>query len=1020
MTNTNRLFTRARKRVLSLAPLLIAACNGIEGDDLAAHPDEAPAVSAGAQGLTVYPPGRGAQTISNGRVVASIDPATGRLTVGQVGKQPFVLERTAVDRRVLCVARERQPESCVDDWPQAWASVSVSRQDGPSPCVTSVYSNPRFGFNFPWPGVPRPSLMVAWQVCAIAGTDEVRVRLSALGETSGQYIERLAFPFPPTLSPRQHGYAVAPINNGTMFPTGWITAEPTWSMGTAFHWEADAQGRAFTLPFFGVVEGDGRALLVEVRTEADAFLQVHQEPGDAARINAGFRSSLDRFAAGGTRELVLVPFEAASYNDFAARYRDRALATGRHVSLAEKRALRPQVGNLIGGAQISALAEFNRVQRPSIPAEQHVQYTFADMQRLLAAAAQQPQSPIRRGILQVDGWGQRGYDNLHPDVIVPPGQCMPRPGGARDCGASALAGGYAGLEALTEAVQEMPGASFSLELHDNYRDFYEDAQSFGQGELALVDRLGGQPRFDLWDGGPSRLLCASRALPFLERNYDELARRGIEPEFSYLDVFTAVGAEECHAGQHRMRRAESLAHRRGLFGALADRGISSSSEEPADFAVRDIDHAFWAWHQGHMRRSPGLDPGSARALGALGFNTPLGVPIPLFELVYHDALIIPWAILTGDFGENMMRGWVTAGIPAVNIGDLAYPAPRAEMRTLMRLNRALATRAMRSHRYLDDRFMEQQVEFDDGSRTSADADASTIASAGVVAIPERRIGGLYRVVPTVTASRIHGACLELSLRWRTEHDLRGLPPHRVFLHVVDRQTPWLPRANADHDPPTPTTQWNAGTVTNDPAITLCGSPTRPPQAGEEYAVIAGLYDGTAPSRLPIVTERDDLSFLVGTLAVDAGGRWAFRPRPVVGEARLVLARVSGDRTVEIMTEWYVGADVPPGNMIFIHVVDAAGSIVINGDYRPQRAPDSWVYLARRREQRRVLTFSADRIPGTYTVVTGMYNPTTGARVPFESADASASFRLARLTLTAGPNGAIGRLQACPAGMPSCP
>lgn len=76
-----------------------------------------------------------------------------------------------------------------------------------------------------------------------------------------------------------------------------------------------------------------------------------------------------------------------------------------------------------------------------------------------------------------------------------------------------------------------------------------------------------------------------------------------------------------------MSRQDCLDYRNACFHYLNSINILPSSEEVSDFSMRSLVFSHYAPYQFMMSA-----PDSPR----------LGIPVPLFNLVYHDCLIIPW------------------------------------------------------------------------------------------------------------------------------------------------------------------------------------------------------------------------------------------------------------------------------------------------------------------------------------------------------------------------------------------
>jgi hypothetical protein len=82
-----------------------------------------------------------------------------------------------------------------------------------------------------------------------------------------------------------------------------------------------------------------------------------------------------------------------------------------------------------------------------------------------------------------------------------------------------------------------------------------------------------------------------------------------------------------------------------------------SSEEAADWAIPHLDLVHHAPHA--------LDPNP-------GQGPAVGIPVPLYSLVYHDALFVPWSLGKGAWGIpdadlGFLYGLGNAGLPYLSI-----------------------------------------------------------------------------------------------------------------------------------------------------------------------------------------------------------------------------------------------------------------------------------------------------------------------------------------------------------------
>ena len=137
-----------------------------------------------------------------------------------------------------------------------------------------------------------------------------------------------------------------------------------------------------------------------------------------------------------------------------------------------------------------------------------------------------------------------------------------------------------------------------------------------------------------------------------------LEKNQIHLDGAYLDVFTCNEGDECYNPRHRMTRRECYDYRARCFDYLMSKGILPSSEEVSDWSVRSLVFCHYAPYDFMLRK-----PGSPK----------YGIPIPLFNLVYHDCLIEPWMMEKIDDTEDyMLYALLNGGAPYL-IRDGAYP-----------------------------------------------------------------------------------------------------------------------------------------------------------------------------------------------------------------------------------------------------------------------------------------------------------------------------------------------------------
>ncbi len=149
-----------------------------------------------------------------------------------------------------------------------------------------------------------------------------------------------------------------------------------------------------------------------------------------------------------------------------------------------------------------------------------------------------------------------------------------------------------------------------------------------------------------------------------------------------------------------------------------------SSEEPADWAVAKLDLV----HHGPFALDP--NPGAGPAMG---------IPVPLFDLVYHDSILLPWSLGKGAWGIpetdlGFLHGLGHAGLPYLSIAPSA--AELAEVRTMCALNARLAAVELVGHEFLDGSLRRQRFTYADGTAVTIDLDAGTWEVAPKLEVPE--------------------------------------------------------------------------------------------------------------------------------------------------------------------------------------------------------------------------------------------------------------------------------------------
>ena len=426
-------------------------------------------------------------------------------------------------------------------------------------------------------------------------------------------------------------YTLLNWQQGLLVPNTWKTAVEKvvfdGFMGTAGAY----------MPWFGQVRDRAGYIAICEQPWNAAYYAEHPAEGPYTHVGIRWEPSLGKMDY---RRVMKYSFvKDCDYNDLCKIYRSYVIEKGRFKSLAEKEVKTPSIDELIGSAflhkgiktQVMTNSDFYVAENPdknnhltpfSVRTEEIKKFHELGVEKLY---------------LHLDGWAEPGYDNQHPDYLP----------------ACEKAGGW---EAMKELSDTMHACGYLFGIHDQYRDYYYAAKTFDENfATRLAD--GTIPSHARWAGGPQTYLCATQAPFYVKRNFTEIADNGIELDCAYLDVFTCNEGDECSHPWHKMTRRECYEYRNACFEYLLSKGILPSSEEVNDWAIPSLVFCHYAPYDFMLDR-----PGSPKR----------GIPVPLFNLVYHDCLIEPWMMDKVSEEEDYMLYAVLNGGAPYLVRDGAY------------------------------------------------------------------------------------------------------------------------------------------------------------------------------------------------------------------------------------------------------------------------------------------------------------------------------------------------------------
>ena len=426
-------------------------------------------------------------------------------------------------------------------------------------------------------------------------------------------------------------YTLLNWQQGLLVPNTWKTAVDKvvfdGFMGTAGAY----------MPWFGQVKDRAGYIAICEQPWNAAYYTEHPAEGPYTHVGIRWEPSLGKMDY---RRVMKYSFvKDCDYNDLCKIYRNYVIEKGRFKSLAEKAVKTPSIDQLIGSAflhkgiktQVMTNSDFYDAENPdknihlppfSVRTEEIKKFHELGVEKLY---------------LHLDGWAEPGYDNQHPDYLP----------------ACEKAGGW---KAMKELSDPMHYCGYLFGIHDQYRDYYYAAKTFDENfATRLAD--GTIPSHARWAGGPQTYLCATQAPFYVKRNFTEIMDNGIKLDCAYLDVFTCNEGDECSHPWHKMTRRECYEYRNACFEYLLSKGILPSSEEVNDWAIPSLVFCHYAPYDFMLDR-----PGSPKK----------GIPVPLFNLVYHDCLIEPWMMDKVSEEEDYMLYAVLNGGAPYLVRDGAY------------------------------------------------------------------------------------------------------------------------------------------------------------------------------------------------------------------------------------------------------------------------------------------------------------------------------------------------------------
>ncbi|HXK03797.1 MAG TPA: DUF5696 domain-containing protein [Verrucomicrobiae bacterium] len=533
-------------------------------------------------------------------------------------------------------------------------------------------------------------LRLVLTLCLEGEDDDLAAEATAIER--GATLRELNWPKEP--DGREVDYTLIPSDDGTLLPRDWPKLHHPIHRAAGDHSVIQSHLiETWAMSWWGFLKG-GAGMMAIVETPDDAAYTFDHPAGGPTKMGPSWRAQLGRF--GYTRRLRMVFLPDGGYVAMAKRYRRYAMDSGLYVSLKDKIAHNAVVQNLVG-SPVMGMRVLRNLKPGSAsydtknPANNYRLVTFAENTARLRELKKQGWEHLN---VSLSGWLNQGYDRQTPDALPP----------------AEAAGGWSGMKLFFDTCKEL---GYTCWLHDQYRDYYQDAPSWNP-DFAVHEedatrpptafpgtrfkndwKDGSIPLMDHWDGGVQGYLNNSFMLGHVVKNYGALFAHGIHPQGSYQDVFGYIPPDEDFNPEHPNTRTDSMNARAAVMRWVKNNLGIAGTEDGSDWVIPYADYL-----TSRMNRSPstGTDPDHEDA-----------IQVPLYELVYHDAVVT-------TYSASDPRGFLHASAPEWR----GNAAGLDQVRRMAALHKRLALVEMTNHEFLDKERRRERTTFADGTTVTVD------------------------------------------------------------------------------------------------------------------------------------------------------------------------------------------------------------------------------------------------------------------------------------------------------------
>jgi hypothetical protein len=548
-----------------------------------------------------------------------------------------------------------------------------------------------------------PADLTLYLTVCLEGRDEEAV-FDVAADEHAALVRQLDWP--PAMDARDVDYTVLSNGRGNLLPRNWpqeyypIRSVKNGKIVASDHSVLQSHViESWSMSWWGFEKGK-TAMMMIVETPDDAAYQFSHPAGGPTVIGPRWLSTLGRL--GYVRTARMCFFDDGNYVTLAKRYRQYVKDTGLFVSLAEKIARTPGLAEVVGTPQtrIGFLRDLSpdsdRYDKAN-PSNNYSLFTCDERIKQLQALKA---GGVDKTLVFIGAWQHLGYDHQHPDPLPPPEK----------------AGGWDGLKRLTDTCREL---GYPFLFHDQYRDYYTNAPSYDP-QFAIHEeddslppkafagsrfgdwKEGAIPFMRHWDGGGQTYLNARFQAGNVRKNWQLFFDHGIHPQGIYIDVVGYVPPDEDYNPEHPTTRSEAMQGQIASFEWAHNNLGYVATEAGSDWVVPYADI---------INQSGGVGK---------------CIPVPLYNLVYHDAIMISYGG-RGDDAKNLLLGILCGGVPELPVTAEDTDSKRLALtKEMAALNKRVALVEMTNHEFLDKDRNEERTTYTDGTTVTVDWKAGTV------------------------------------------------------------------------------------------------------------------------------------------------------------------------------------------------------------------------------------------------------------------------------------------------------